>query len=320
MLDRILSSTKRLAKHFLPTSVQRSLRTGRSGLRRPYRAMRRRFSSKVDAGTLEKDLAGAGITRGDIVVVHASLSRIGNVSGGAEAVIRALQAAVGSEGTVLMPTFSDAETVVRDASHGRIVDLAAEPSLTGKVTEVFRTTPGTLRSSHPFSSLSASGAMAHYLTTGHAADPRIAHASSPLGRLLELNGKILGLGVDMGPVSFYHVLEDTWSGFPLNVYLPPEELTYLDANGDRVSRPVARYNPNVSRTRIDQSGSRWLRECMAIHLQSRGVIRPFTFGEAVSWVINARPLYDELKCLASEGVTIYSTADNLMAQRVFAND
>lgn len=216
----------------------------------------------------------------------------------------------------MMPTFSDADTVFRDTIAGRLVDLRTEPSLTGKVTEVFRTTPRTLRSSHPFSSLCASGAQAEYLTSGHALDARIAHAASPLGRLLELGGKIVGLGVDLGPVSFYHVLEDTWSEFPIDVYLEPEDITYLDASGERVSRPVTRYRYDVRRTRIDQPGSRWLRTRMAAHLRSLGVMRDFTFGEAPSWVIQARSLYADLKELASEGVTIYSTADEPAAQRV----
>jgi aminoglycoside 3-N-acetyltransferase len=315
MFDRLISFAKRQAKLLLPTKAVRRLRTERARLRRPYRALRRRAAAKVGADRLAHDLAAAGIVRGDVVVVHSSLSRIGDVEGGAETVIRSLRDVLGPEGTLVMPTFSDADTVFRDARDGRLVDLRSEPSLTGKVTEILRTTPGAVRSSHPFSSLCAVGTRADYLTSGHDLDRRIAHSASPLGRLHELGGKIVGLGVDAGPVSFYHVLEDTWADFPIDVYLEPEEITYLDASGERISRSITRYKPDVRRTRIDQPGSRWLRAQMAAHLRSLGLMCGFNFGQAPSWVIEAQPLYDELKALAAEGVTIYSTADEPAAQR-----
>ena len=192
MFDRLLSFAKRQAKLLLPTRALRRLRTERARLRRPYRALQRRAAAKVGADRLAHGLAAAGIVRGDIVVVHASLSRVGDVEGGAETVIRSLRDVLGPEGTLVMPTFSDADTVFRDARDGRLVDLRSEPSLTGKVTEVLRTTPGALRSSHPFSSLCAVGAHAEYLTSGHDLDPRIAHSASPLGRLHELGERSSG--------------------------------------------------------------------------------------------------------------------------------
>lgn len=47
-----------------------------------------------------------GLQRGDSVMVHTSLSRIGYVCGGAQAVIEALIEVVGDEGTIMMPTQS----------------------------------------------------------------------------------------------------------------------------------------------------------------------------------------------------------------------
>ena len=55
---------------------------------------------------LVEDLATLGLGPGAVVLVHTSLSRLGWVSGGAVAVIIALQRAVRSYGTILMPTHS----------------------------------------------------------------------------------------------------------------------------------------------------------------------------------------------------------------------
>ena len=51
--------------------------------------------------TLAADLRRLGIRPGDLVMVHASLKAIGPVDGGARAVVDALRAAVGPEGTLM---------------------------------------------------------------------------------------------------------------------------------------------------------------------------------------------------------------------------
>ena len=51
-------------------------------------------------------LRNVGLRRGDAVMVHTSLGKIGYVCGGAQAVIEVLIETVGEEGTVMMPTQS----------------------------------------------------------------------------------------------------------------------------------------------------------------------------------------------------------------------
>ena len=53
-----------------------------------------------------KDFVSIGIKKGDTVMVHSSLSSMGNVEGGAQTVIEALKEVVGVEGTLLFPAFT----------------------------------------------------------------------------------------------------------------------------------------------------------------------------------------------------------------------
>ncbi len=53
-----------------------------------------------------EDLAGLGVRPGMTLMVHSSLSRLGSVAGGAQAVVEALVESVASTATLMMPTHS----------------------------------------------------------------------------------------------------------------------------------------------------------------------------------------------------------------------
>ena len=254
------------------------------------------------------DLKTAGISPGDIVMVHSSLSQIGNVDGGAMTVIESLLEAVTPTGTILMPCYNSAHEVQRGAEAGQIVDLRTAKSTTGILTEVFRARPDVLRSSHPFSSVCAWGASAEFVTNRHDRDPHICHHESPIGRLVELDGRIIGIGIPISVgLSVGHYLEDTWDGFPLAVYAPPFEVTYLDASGNQITRDVLRYDPECARTRIDQAANSWILHAFTTHFTKHGILQWFHVGNANAWTVNAQPLYTELKRLAEKGITMYLT-------------
>lgn len=154
----------------------------------------------VTEADLRRELRALGLGAGDEVVVHCSLSSVGWVEGGADAVVDALAGAVGEEGTVVVPTFT--------ASHAkeRPFDPAETPSQTGAVTEALRTRPDAVRSEHPTHSVAALGPAAEVLTADHPLDGSLG-PDSPLARLARRGGRILLVGVGHDRNSTLHVAE-----------------------------------------------------------------------------------------------------------------
>ena len=65
-----------------------------------------RTSAPITPLSLADDLRALGVEPGMTLLVHSSLSALGWVCGGPQAVVMALQAALGPEGTLAMPTHS----------------------------------------------------------------------------------------------------------------------------------------------------------------------------------------------------------------------
>jgi len=138
-------------------------------------------------------LRALGLRVGNTALVHSSLSSLGYVEGGADAVIDALLEVVGLEGTILVPTLTGSEAL--SADRPPIYDPARTPCWTGLVPETFRQRPEAVRSLHPTHSVAAIGARAQDLTSGHEYSITPCGPDSPYGRLVALKGCILFLGV-----------------------------------------------------------------------------------------------------------------------------
>ena len=172
-------------------------------------------------------LEQAGVSKGQVLMVHTSMSSIGYVCGGAQTIIEALTETVGPEGTVMMPTQSWKNLDPADGVHWTVpeeywqiirdnwpaYDKRITPTNTmGAVAEMFRNWPGTLRSDHPARSVAAWGKFAEYLTSDHDLS-NIFGDGSPIGRLYELDAKVLLIGVGYDKNTSLH-LADVRAGYP----------------------------------------------------------------------------------------------------------
>jgi aminoglycoside 3-N-acetyltransferase len=187
----------------------------------PEREIVERTATPLTVASLTGHLRAWGLEEGQTVMVHLAMSKLGWIAGGAEAVILALLAAVGDTGTIMMPTNSSNNTDPCEWQHPPVPEAwwqtirdhtpAYNPLTTptrgmGVVPELFRTWPGALRSAHPAFSLAALGPHAGYLVADHALDEDTGDRS-PLGKLYEIDGHVLLLGVDHSNNTSLHLAE-----------------------------------------------------------------------------------------------------------------
>jgi aminoglycoside 3-N-acetyltransferase len=179
-----------------------------------------RTASPATVDLLVAELRELGVEPGTVLLVHSSLSQLGWVAGGAQAVVLALLEVVGPDGTLAMPTHSyltDPATwhdpAVPEGWWPAIRQQlpAFDPALTptrgmGAIVECFRHTPGVRRSGHPSVSFAAWGRHSDTVVADHSLDDDLGEGS-PLARVYDLDGQVLLLGVGHDNNTSLHLAE-----------------------------------------------------------------------------------------------------------------
>jgi len=178
----------------------------------------------VTRGWLKRDLEALGVRPGMVLMVHASLSQLGWVVGGAITATAALCDALGlpfhldyapgqmpppapEAGTLIMPTFSTDNGEPSNWRHPPVPESwwdtirhempPYDPStaplrMMGRIAEYFMALPGVMRSSHPGISWTGFGAQAESVLDNHSLDMCLGE-DTPSGRCYELGGYVLSL-------------------------------------------------------------------------------------------------------------------------------
>ncbi|HEY7768104.1 AAC(3)-IV family aminoglycoside N-acetyltransferase [Longimicrobium sp.] len=157
-------------------------------------------------------LRALGIAPG-VLVVHTSFRAVRPVAGGPAGLIGALRAALGPEGTLVMPSWTGSDEEPFDPR-----TTPASPDL-GIVADTFWRMPGVVRSEHPFA-FAAIGPQAEAVTSGPLPLPPHVH-DSPIGRVYDLDGQVLLLGVGHDANTTLHLAE-LLAGVPYGV---PKHIT-----------------------------------------------------------------------------------------------
>lgn len=177
---------------------------------------------KTRPDELIAQLLDLGVEPGGVLVVHTAFSKLAPVDGGPTSLIAALQSAVGAAGTLVMPSMSDDDDHVFDPEKTPCRGM-------GIVAETFRSLPGVLRSDSPHS-FAASGARAREITAPHPVE--VPHGpKSPVGRIHDLDGRVLLLGVGHDGNTTIHLAEEL---APVRYRLEKSAMVLRDGTPTRV--------------------------------------------------------------------------------------
>ena len=147
---------------------------------------------------LTTQLRALGVEPGIVLLVHTSFSKVAPIEGGPCGLIAALQSAVGLDGTLVMPAMTDDDDDLFDPTKSACRGM-------GIVADTFWRLPGVLRSDSPHA-FAAVGPRAAEITAEHPVD--VPHGfNSPVGRVYELDGQVLLLGVGHDANTTIHLAE-----------------------------------------------------------------------------------------------------------------
>lgn len=251
---------------------------------------------------LVHDLRALGVRPGGVLLAHVSLSALGWVVGGEQAVVLALEEVLGPDGTLVMPSQSwqlcdpaylaDARVPVASYSAVRAAlppyDPAWTPTRTmGAVVESLRTQPGTRRSAHPHRSFVARGPRAAEVVERHDLHDPVGEGS-PLAAVHRLDGQVLLLGVGHDKNSSLHLAEarsglalpGVWNSAPLLIGGERRTVTFEEPLVDDAD--FVEVGEAFAATGAQQSGR--VGQAAAVLMDQRAVV-----AFAAGWFARTRP-------------------------------
>lgn len=251
----------------------------------------------------EQDIVDAlrahGLKAGDVAMVHSSLSKLGNVHGGASTVIRALIDVLGDDGTLVMPSFPALGYTYDYLTTNPAFDVKHTPSKMGVVSETFRKIKGVKRSLHPTDPVCAIGKETKHLLKGHFLQSTPYNENSPFYKLIVLKGKIVLLGTSMDVVTNLHVPEDMIPNFKFQVYHPNVfRVKVRDEVGIERLVETKSHDPAMSKKRRPSE--------LEPALIKDGVAVKFKIGDAPCMMIDAEKLYNWQMEKYKQGITMYT--------------
>jgi len=194
--------------------------------------------------SLTDDFRNAGLTVGQVVILHTSMRAMGGeIIGGANAVVDALMQVITPEGALVMPTHSadnsdpatwhtppppEIQKIIRDEMSPYRAEIT-QTNRMGAINECFRTYPGVYRSAHPAFSFGAWGKHAEFIIANQSLDNSVAE-NSPTARIYDLDGWVFLLGVGHAHNTSLH-LADFRANYPGKV--PEFNGSAMLVNGER---------------------------------------------------------------------------------------
>jgi len=283
---------KHALKQILPAFIKNSFK----GYLKRYRTEKKYFLSDIQ---LEEILINRlKIKKGDVLFLHSSFNYILPENGVMPLLTKIIEVVGDNEGTILVPSYPKESS--RDyMRNNEIFNVNSSPSYSGILSEFIRRMPGAKRSLHPTKSVVALGKYANQLIKDHGKSPFPYDENSPYYKIMNYNGKIMGMGLSAEFLTFYHVIEDILKDdFPVDIYNNEIFSKKCQGYDNTISeiRTYCHYMPRVG-TKTIKRIERYFDDEYYFNGKISNI--PFFFVDTV-------PFYNKLYDLGKSGHTVYS--------------
>lgn len=235
---------------------------------------------KVTRNEIVSGLTSLGVRKGSLLMIHSSLSAIGVVKGGAETVVDCLLDVIGSNGTLVVPTFTYPADYPDSRDPQWIFDPVKTHSGMGAVTNAARNRPDARRSIHLWHSVAAIGPLAEQITTMGKSSAW--DSESPMAWVFRNGGWILLLGVSYQNLTAIHIWE---------IEFGVDYREHFDVKR-RLRQPNGDIVPLISRVhdrKDDHPGSDFIR--FGERMEADGKVNVGNVGNAVTRLFRADEAY-----------------------------
>jgi aminoglycoside N3'-acetyltransferase/acyl carrier protein len=183
---------------------------------------------------LENQLKIMGITTGDTVLMHSAFRLFNGFAGTPDQVIACVLNVIGESGNLVMVSMPYTGGTSTYLQAGVPFDVQQTRSAMGVITEIFRHTPGVVRSLNPAHPILAWGPAAPWLIANHEHTMYSCGKGSPFEKLVHLQAKALLFDVSLRSMTFFHYVKDRFqSTLPVNLYEEmPVESVVIDIDGN----------------------------------------------------------------------------------------
>lgn len=176
------------------------------------KALKILYKKKYSADDLVAEMCRMGMKKGSVIFIHSSMTEFYNYTGTAKELVEKIIAAIGEEGTLMMPAYPlHKSNLLKKAINPSTVvfDVKNTPSGAGYLTEIFRTFPGVIRSINLQHSVCAYGKLADYFVGEHHLSEVAWDSYSPYYKLTQTSGLIFCLGLEpyLRNVTLIHCVE-----------------------------------------------------------------------------------------------------------------
>ena len=235
------------------------------------------------------------LRKDDTIFLHSSLGQL-RLNFDVEEAIDIILTILGQNGTIVVPTFPSkgSEQFLKDKE---VFSVRETESGVGLLTEKLRKRKNALRSLHPIKSCAAIGKNAEYLLSEHYKSLLPYDHHSPFYKLIDLNAKIVGLGVSSWIFSFQHCVPDTFEPYPVKIHSDTlYQVKCIDV--DRSEKVIL--TPYDLVEVIEQRNYSFIRQ-----YYTKNEWYECNYNRRDAYVINTYKYYTKCVDLASKGITMY---------------